>query len=197
MEAVKTTLVARLRRFYYTSGELKLKQKIGFGRKHHQNLPPRLGSPDSMGHLRSNTRKMQQWMVDFYIYTTGYLNALSPYTQRIKWIYIYSLYHLYLYLYVIYLYNANPMHARHTILIRMCAQLFVLASHIHWHIYPNKFRQVFQERCIQLWAMRLENPSKPTMTADSYGLWTRSCSDGWNEHCIQVYLGRTLMKYLL
>lgn len=179
---MKTTLVARLRRFYYTSG--------GFGRKHHQNLPPRLGSPDSMGHLRSFTRKMQQWMVDFYLYTTGYLNAL--YTQQIKWknIYIYIAYIIYIYiyiniyLYIIYLYNANPMHVRHTILIRMCAQLLVLASHLHWHIYQKKCRQVFQEGCIQLCEMRLENPSKPTMTVDLYGWWTRSCSDGWNEHCI-------------
>ena len=64
--------------------------------------PPRLGSPDSMGHLRSFSRKMPATNGGFlyiYIYTTGYLNALSPYTQQIKWtykykyIYIYSLYH--------------------------------------------------------------------------------------------------------
>lgn len=139
---MKTTLVARLRRFYYTSGELKLKQKIGFGRKHHQNLPPRLGSPDSMGHLRSFSRKMQQWMVDFYIYNWVSECVITVYTADQMKIYVYIAYIIYIYFYISYTFIMQILCMRVIPYSYVCAHNY---SYLH-RIYTDTSTQINLDR---------------------------------------------------
>lgn len=130
----KTTLAARLRRFYYTSGELKpklldsplvlftwqsekkrtkKKVDIPFFRATVDMLksqipkfpvtapktgiwPPRLGSPDSMGHLRSFSRNQKNAAMNggfLYIYIYNWVSecVITVYTADQMKIYTYDI----------------------------------------------------------------------------------------------------------